>query len=161
MDGLIEKMSSAQILGAIAILVTGAVALTMILSITRYQMRSLADDTALKREKQQGDLALRTRLVEQGAAGDERSLEALLTETSPVSDAWDTELATRFGMLELDPGDIESTLQLAMTADPTRKEAIVAVMDQLLEHGSEPEVILAAIRPLCPAAERSPVPAEL
>jgi hypothetical protein len=151
MDGLIEKMSSAQILAAIAILVGGLVALTMILSITRYQLRSLEDDTALKREQQQGELALRNRLVEQGVVKDEKSLDALLTATHPVPDELDTGLATRFGMLSLDAEEIESTLQLAMTADPTRKQAIISVMDELLEYAAEPEAILAAIRPLCPS----------
>ena len=155
MDVLIEKMSSAQLLAAIAILVGGLVALTMILSIYRYQVRSLEDDTALRREQMQGEQALRNRLVEQGVVKDEQSLDALLTATHPVADELDTTLATRFGMLNLDADEIGSTLQLAMTADPTRKQSIIDVMDQLVEYGSEPEAIIAAIRPLCPSPATS------
>ena len=151
MDGVLERMSSAQILAAIAILTGGVVFLSMIFTIYRYQVRSLEDDTSLRREQQQGELALRNRLVEQGVVKDEKSLDALLTATQPVANELNMTLATRFGMLTLDPGDIEATLKLAMTADPTRKQAIIDVLDQLIEYESEPEVILAAIRPLCPS----------
>jgi hypothetical protein len=136
MEGVLEKMSSAQILAAIAILTGGVVLLTMIVTIYRYQVRALADDTTLRREQQQGELALRNRIVEKGGAAGAK-------------------LATRFGMLNLDADEIGSTLQLALAADPTRKQAIVAVMDELIEFGSEPEAIIAAVRPLCP----SPAPA--
>ena len=66
MDGVLDKMSSAQILAAIAILTLGGVLLAMIFTIYRYQVRSLEDDTALRREQQQGELALRNRIVEKG-----------------------------------------------------------------------------------------------
>ena len=150
MDGVLDKMSSAQILAAIAILTLGGVLLAMIFTIYRYQVRSLEDDTALRREQQQGELALRNRIVEKGGAAG-ASLDELLTATAPVADELNTELATRFGMLSLESEEIESALQLAMTADPPRKQAIVAVMDELLEYEAESEAILAAVRPLCPS----------
>jgi hypothetical protein len=154
MEGVLEKMSSAQILAAIAILTGGVVLLTMIVTIYRYQVRALADDTTLRREQQQGELALRNRIVEKGGAAG-ANLDELLAATHPVTDDLNTKLATRFGMLNLDADEIGSTLQLALAADPTRKQAIVAVMDELIEFGSEPEAIIAAVRPLCP----SPAPA--
>jgi hypothetical protein len=151
MDSVLEKMSSAQILAAIAILTVGVVFLTMILTIYRYQVRSLEDDTALRREQQQGELALRNRIVEKGGA----NLDELLAATHPVTDELNTDLAKRFGMLSVEAEEIESTLQLAMTADPARKQAIIGVMDELLSYEAESEAILAAVRPLCP----SPSPA--
>jgi len=102
MEGVLEKMSSAQILAAIAILVGGLVALAMILSITRYQMRSLEDETALRREQQNGELALRNRMLEHGVANGNTNLDALLTPFSPPTgpaDELNSGLAMRFGML--------------------------------------------------------------
>ena len=154
MDGVIEKMSSAQILAAIGILTGGVVFLAMIVTIYRYQVRALEDDTALRREQQQGELALRNRIVEKGGAAG-ASLDELLTATHPVTDELNTDLAKRFGMLSVEAEEIESTLQLAMSADPARKQAIVAVMDELLENDAESEAILAAVRPLCPSPAHS------
>jgi hypothetical protein len=161
MDGILEKMSSAQVLATIAIVVGGVVAITMILSITRYQLRALEDDTALKREQQQGELALRTKALEKCAANGVTNLDALLAPVPAPPDELSTELATRFGMLDLDPGDIGEALNAAMTADPARKQAIIAVMDNLFDHGAGHASILAAVRPLCPAPERSPASVEL
>jgi hypothetical protein len=166
MDGLIEKMSSTQILAAIAILTGGLVALTMILSIARYQMRSLETDTALKREKHQGELALRTKLVEQGGANSEKALEALLTDTTPtpppppVGDL-DVELATRFGVLDVPGAVIASTLELAVRSDPARKRSIIEVIDLLQMEDADHEAILAAVKPLCQPAEKTPVSLEM
>jgi len=155
MEGVLERMSSAQILAAIAILVGGVVALAMILSITRYQLRSLEDETELRREQQQGELALRNKMLEHGVANGNTNLDALLTPITPPSDELNSGLAMRFGMLELEPSEIESHLQLAMAAEPGRKQAIIDTMDHLLDNDSEHEAILAAIRPLCPAPEPS------
>lgn len=152
MDGVLDKMSAAQILGAIGILTVGGVVLAMIMTIYRYQVRALEDDTSLRREQQQGELALRNRIVEKGGAA---TLDDLLSATTPVTDELNTTLATRFGRLDMNADEIGATLRLAMAADPTRKQAIIKVMDELFEYDSEPEAILAAVRPLCP----SPSPA--
>lgn len=149
MDGVLERMSSAQILAAIAILTGGVVLLAMIFTVYRYQVRALDDDTALRREQQQGELALRNRIVEKGGSG--ANLDELLAATHPVTDELNTDLAKRFGMLSAGADEIESALQLAMTADPTRKKAIIDVIDELLGYDAESETILAAVRPLCPS----------
>jgi hypothetical protein len=154
MDALLERLSSGQIVAVISIITGGIVALAMIVAISKYQFQSLSDDTALRQEKQQADLALRERLIEKREASGERASIAELLAlgasfTSPEMDKIDTELAKRFGRLEASPGDIERTLGMALSADATRKKTIMAMVDHLLALGSDPEAILAAVRPLC------------
>ena len=153
MDALLERLSSAQIVAVISILAGGIVALAMIVAISKYQFQSLAEDSLLRREKQQAELSLRERLVERAAASGasiESLLELDLIPSEP--DSRDTELAKRFGMLDASAEDIERALKQALAVDAAHKKMIVAVMDELLECGAESAAILAAVRPLCAAA---------
>jgi hypothetical protein len=164
MDALLERLSSAQIVAVISILVGGIVALAMIVAISKYQFQALAEDSALRREKQQAELTLRERLVERAATSG-ASIESLLAVgLSPTEpDSMNTELAKRFGMLDASAGEIERTLAQALAADEGHKKMIVAVMDELLEYGSSSDVVLAAVRPLCTpaaAAKKKPIAAE-
>jgi hypothetical protein len=43
----------------------------MIIAIVKYQLQALADDTALKREHQQAELALRERILERCGTSEE------------------------------------------------------------------------------------------
>jgi cell division protein FtsL len=152
MDALLERLSSGQIVAVISIVTGGIVALAMIVAIAKYQFQSLADDTALRHEKQQADLALRDRLLERReASGDKASVEELLAlgMTAPAPDTVNTDLAKRFGMLDSSADEIERTLSRALAADPAQKKMILGVMDELLEYGADSSVILAAVRPLC------------
>src|SRR5262245_66586978 len=100
MDALLERLSSAQIVAVISILVGGIVALAMIIAISKFQYQLLADETSLKRDKQQAELALRERLVERAASGG-ASIESLLSPHLVPAHAGATnkELAHRFGVL--------------------------------------------------------------
>ncbi|HEV3439498.1 MAG TPA: hypothetical protein VG122_19190 [Gemmata sp.] len=155
MDTLLERLSSSQIVAVISIVVGGIVAVVMIFSLTKYQLQSLADDTTLKREKQQAELALRTKMLEHGKTSG-ASPDALLAldATPPDLDGQNAELAKRFGMLEISPDEIERTLARAMALDASRKQTIINVIDELLECEADHEPILAAVRGLC----SSPVP---
>jgi hypothetical protein len=158
MDALLERLSSGQIVAVISIVVGGIVALAMIVAISKYQFQALADDTALRQEKQQADLALREKLIERREArGETAGVAELLALAAgpPDNGKADSELAKRFGMLDASAGEIERTLVLALAADAGRKQMIVSVMDELLEGGAESEAILAAVRPLCPPAAPS------
>ena len=162
MDAILERLSSGQIVAVISITVGGIVALAMIIAISKYQFQALADETALRHEKQQADLALRERLIERReASGEKATIGELLAlgATPPEGDTSDTELAKRFGMLEAPAGEIERTLAMALASDPTRKRMIVAVMDELLECGAESDAVLAAVRPLCAGAGAKARPA--
>ena len=136
MDALLERLSPGQIVAVISILVGGIVALAMIVAISKYSFQALADDTAMKQEKQQSDLALRDKLIERReAAGEKTSIAELLDLAAvPLGDGKaDSELAKRFGMLDASAEDIEQALKRALAADDERKKMIVSVMDELLE----------------------------
>jgi hypothetical protein len=156
MDTLLERLSSGQIVAVISILSGSIVGLAMIVAITKYQFQSLADDTALRNEKQHADLSLRDKLIERReAAGEKISAgEILSLGAAPLVEgaSVDTEMAKRFGLLDADSSEIEQALTRALTADAERKKMIVAVMDELYENGAESNAILAAVRPLCAGA---------
>jgi len=136
------------------------VGLAMIFAITKYQFQLLADDTALKRERQQAEIATRQKLIERGATAGVASLDSLLTPEGGVlgedREKLNAELAKRFGSLELDGDEIEAALSRAMAADQARKATIVGVMDELLENGAPHAAILGAVRPLCSPTAREP-----
>jgi hypothetical protein len=163
MEALLDRLTSGQIVAVISILTGGIVALSMIWAIAKYQLQALAEDTALRRERQKADLALRELLVERRtAAGEKLDLDELhaLAPSEPEGDNLDAELAKRFGMLDASPETIAQALSRAMTTGATNKKRVVAVMDELLEYGANSDAILAAVRPLCAAAKERPVPAD-
>ncbi len=162
MEILLERLSSTQIVAVISVVCGCIVGLAMIVAISKYQFQLLADDTALKRERQQAELALKQKLVERGGK-DTASLDALLRpEVGMVdedSEQLNAELAKRFGALDM-PGEvIEATLTRTMTLDPARKRTIIGVLDELLDNEAAPAAILAAIRPLCGPATKEKEPA--
>ena len=157
MDSLLEKLSSGQVVAVISIVCGALVALAMIVAIGKYQLQALADEAALKRERQQADLALRERLIDRReASGDRLSVAELLAlgEPPPQPKEIDAELAKRFGQLETSSDVIERELARAMATDPARKQMIVAVVDELLEVEADTDAVLAAVRPLCAPAAR-------
>lgn len=153
MDTLLERLSPPQIVAVISVVCGCGVALAMIYAITKYQFQLLADETSLRREKQNAEIALRQKLAERGAA-DGPSLDTLLKLEGESADEDDgtvlmnAELAKRFGALDLPGEEIEDALRRAMSADATRKAAIIEVMDTLTDE-VKPAAILAAVRPLC------------
>lgn len=160
MDTLLERLSPPQIVAVISVACGCVVALSMIYAITKYQFQVLADETSLRREKQQAELALRQTLAERGTAGGP-SLDTLLRpegsgDAGEDAERLNAELGKRFGALQADGEQIEAAFRLAMATDPVRKATILEVMDEL--GGSYPaEAVLAAVRPLCgaPAASKS------
>jgi hypothetical protein len=165
MDALLEKLSAGQIIALVSIISGAIVVLAMIIAITKYQFQALAEDTALKREKQEADLSLRARLIEsREASGEKASVVDLLALGANQSepDELDTELAKRFGQLDTSAEEIERALKRALASDRSHKKMILAVMNELLEAGVEPEAVLAAVRPLCgqtTASRKEPVSA--
>ena len=146
----------------ISVIVGGIVALAMIYAITRYQFQLLADDTALKREKQQAELALKKRLIESGNAGS-AGLDAILAaDMLPASTAEiDAILAKRFGSLDADGKLIEEALHRALATTPERKRAIRDVIDELMENDTPHDAILAAVSALCRQTPRESAPASV
>ena len=127
-------------------------AVVMIFSLTKYQLQSLADDTALKREKRASETSgIAERKCSEHGKTSGASVDALLAldATPPDLDGQNAELAKRFGMLEISPDEIERTLARAMALDASRKQTIINVIDELIESGADHEPILAAVRGLC------------
>ncbi|MBN9122157.1 MAG: hypothetical protein J0I06_23960 [Planctomycetes bacterium] len=163
MEAIFERLSSGQIVAVLSILAGVIVAIAIILAISKYKLQSLAEDTALRRERQKADLALRELLVERRtAAGEKLDPDELLAivASEPEADDVNAELAKRFGRLETDAAAIEDALLRVMAAGSVNKKLVLGVMDELLESGAQPEVILAAVRPLCGVAKDRPRPVE-
>src|SRR5262245_15361266 len=108
MDALLEKLTAGQIIALVSILSGSIVGIVMIVAITKYQFQSLADETALKRERQQAELALRESLLERHG-GDSATVEKILAMglTDSVPDEQNSELAKRFGQLDASAEEIE------------------------------------------------------
>jgi hypothetical protein len=159
MEALLDRLTSGQIVAVISILAGGIVAISMIWAISKYQLQALAEESALRRERQKADLALREKLVERRVGtGEKVPLEELLAlgMSTPDPENLDAQLASRFGLLDADAATIEQTLRLAMATDPARKKLIIGVMDGLFGYEAASEAILAAVRPLCGAAKGHP-----
>jgi hypothetical protein len=164
MTALLERLSAGELIEILSILVGGIVVLVFILSITKYQLQSLADETTLKREKQEAELTLRAKIVEQAAergisfetllaANDAEQIPNFTPPKSPkAQDELDVELAKGIGMLEIATEDIEETLPRALVLDPDRKKAVVEVIEELVESGANHQSILATVRSLCVSA---------
>jgi hypothetical protein len=160
MDAFWERLSSDQIVAVIAIVVSGIVAITMILGIVKYQLHSLADDTALRRERQEAELLLRTKIIEH-ASKTGANLDEFLAKGLPLPDPEqrertsstdadvDAQLAKRFGMLELPSEEIECTLALTLALEPAQKRTVVDALDEMIDLGADPKPILATVRALC------------
>lgn len=158
MDLLLERLSPGQIVAVISVVCGCVVGLAMIFAITKYQFQLLADDTALKRERQQAEIAMRQKLIERGAAADTPTLDSLLTPIGGAADAEELNatLAKRLGVLDAEGDEIETTLARAMAAPPARKAAIIAVVDELYANEAQPAAILAAVRSLCATPAKEP-----
>jgi hypothetical protein len=158
-DYLFDRLAPSHIVAVISVVCGCVVALAMIFAISKYQFQALADDTALRREKQNAEMAVRQKVAGSGA-----DLNALLTPDGGPRDEeterLDAALAKRFGALGLDGAETEAALRRAMATDPARKATIVEVMDELSDPDNPiaPAAILAAVRPLCggPAAAKAP-----
>ena len=167
MELLLERLSPGQIVAVISVVCGCVVGLAMIVAITKYQFQALADDTALRREKLQANIAYRQKLLERGETPP-ADLDELLKpdregdgaeEASDEDENLNAELAKRLGSLDADGREIEETLSRAMAADPARKLTIIQVLDELLGIEAPPAAILAAVRPLCPTGASTPKPA--
>jgi hypothetical protein len=156
MLSLLDRLSSGELIAFVSIVTGGIVVVVFILSIAKYQLQALSDETTLKREKQDAELAMHSKLIEEAIASGAKP-EALLarTEMTPPSpkpivnnDESDARLAKCFGMLEIPSEDIEESLLRALKLDPSRKNAIADVITGLIAESASHESILAAVRGL-------------
>lgn len=160
MEALLARFAPEDFLILVAVVGGVVVMLTLITSITKYQMQALTDDTSLRREKQQAEIALRQKAAERGLFTGGADLDALLAPEPRVvneqTERENAELARRLGALNTNGEDIEEVLTLAMAAEPARKATIIKVLDDLIGLAAPPAAILAAVRPLCGALKEAP-----
>jgi len=62
--GFLEQWSAAEVLILVGVCAASVTLVTLILTVYRYNLRALADETALRRERQQAEIALRRELVQ-------------------------------------------------------------------------------------------------
>ena len=153
---------------AMTLCITAGV-VVFILSIANYQLKALADHTALERERAQAGFALRQELVRRGLPATElrSALDALGLEASGALPAVaDDELTANVlkGLMACGKGvsshDIQATVAEVTAADPATRRAVAKVLDDAVENGYEGDQVFATVRAACQAAaQRRPAPA--
>jgi hypothetical protein len=160
---LLDKLTPEQLLGAISTLIGGIVLIVFIVAIWHFQVKYLADDTALKREKQQADLALKQEVWKRNLPPAElRMTLGSLGLDGPADDLDPEERAALVRNLVLcaegSPADaIEETVGLVHAADPATRKAVASAVAELAEAEEKGEHVLATIRAMC----RGPRPAAM
>ncbi|MBX9579444.1 MAG: hypothetical protein K2X87_03975 [Gemmataceae bacterium] len=145
-----------------------AAVVVFILSVAHYQLRALADHTALERERAQAGFALREQLVRRNLPAAELQaalvalgLEAVGSSRATPDDDQTADLLK--GLLACGEGveaeDMEATAALAAAADPATRRALARVLADAAENGYEGERVFAAVRAVGKAA-RKPEPAD-
>lgn len=153
------------------LVMTVGIAVTLvvfILSITHYQMRALADGTALERERLAAGQALRQDLLRRNLppADLKLTLAALGLEAGGAAPAgWDGDqsAAVLKGLLACSSGvpaaDVEETVALAAGANPAVQRALSAMLADAAENGYDGEQVFATVRAVCKAGVKAAEPA--
>jgi len=147
--------------------------LALILAVYRYNVRALADQTALQRDRQQAEMALKRELIQRGLPAQEleRYVDLLrLADQQPASptsfkpaspspsregagfsdEGLRAQLAQSIASLEdVSAEEIEQTLALVMAVDRDRQTAVLNLIEELSANETNPEATLAAVRALC------------
>jgi hypothetical protein len=171
MIGFFDTWTPGQFLALVAT-VAGAVSLiVLILTVYGYNLRALADATALQRERLQAETSLKRELSQRGLPPQEleQAVKVLhLDEPPPAARVPDNELseaefATIVCSLEgITPQAVEEILTLVRAADGTGKRTALSVIQGLMGRGVEAgPLALAAVRSLCRPTERPPEEAQM
>jgi hypothetical protein len=164
MSDFFANWSPGQFLALVAI-VLGAVCLIAItLTTYGYNLRALADSTALQRERFNADLALKRDLLQRGLSPQELEQTIKLLKLDeppplPVSGPSEEDAEVEFCALathleQLSPQALEEVIALVRAADAGHKRTALAVLRNLVARGVEGPVALAAIRSVCRPRER-------
>jgi hypothetical protein len=166
---MLENWPPSYVLGLASIVCGALCMIVFILSIFLYNYRALGHSTALQRERQNADLALKRELIQRGLPPQdlEQAIKVLQLDrstTSPASEADSADpdeqieaaILARFAWFqELSPRDIEEAGTLVRAADRRRKEAVLYILNQQDPANTPAADMLAAIRSLCRPTERS------
>jgi hypothetical protein len=161
--------------GLLVTILSGAVCLlALILAVLRYNLRALADATALKREYLNAEVALKRDLIQRGLPVEEmeKAIQLLKLEEPPAAAAnrppstltggqLDAEIVEHLALLEgVSPDGIEQVISLVRVADRDGKEAARVLLENLQAKKelegieTQGEVVLAAVRSLCRPSEK-------
>jgi hypothetical protein len=152
---LLDKLSPEQLLGFSAVVLGTAVTIVFIVAIWHFQLKYLADETALKRERQQAELALKQELAKRNLPpGELRLVLDSLGLDGAEGDLSDEERAALIRNLVCcakgaPAAAIEETAALVNTAGPTTRRAVAAALEELVEEEVHGEHVLATIRAMC------------
>jgi hypothetical protein len=160
MPAFLDANWSPMELFPLVVAVAGAVSLiVLILTIYGYNLRALADATALQRERLNAETALKRELIQRGLAPPEleQTVKLLNLDESPPAapnpsgESSDAEFAKLLFSLEgITPQAIEEIITLVRTVDGPRRRAALSVINELMERGVEAgPFAVAAIRSLC------------
>jgi hypothetical protein len=175
MAAFFDSWSPGQFLALVAT-VAGSVSLViLILTVYGYNLRALADATALRREQLNAEMSLKRELIQRGRPPLELEHAIKLLKLDepppapntpdPFGDWGEAEFAKRAASLEkITPEDLEEVIALVRAVDGPRKRAALSVLAALADQGVEGPVAVAAIRSLFRSTERpngDAVPQEL
>lgn len=164
MNGFVQQFTTQPAPAVAAAVGASVVLVVFILSVLYYQVRSLAEETALRREKQQADIAIKQDLLRRNltAADLKLALELLGVADGPAADelragvvstllsCWDDTVA---------PGLVEEAVTLIAAADRGALLTLQRVLDDVVDHGSVGPSAFAAVVSMCRPVRRADAPA--
>lgn len=143
------------------LVMTVGIAVTLvvfILAITHYQMRALADSSALERERLAAGQALRLELLRRNLPPTDLklALDALGLEAGAVPPAADTAQAVANLLAcagDASPAEVEEGTALVVGAGPDERRVAAEVLQKAADEGQAGPAVLAVVRAVCrPAA---------
>jgi hypothetical protein len=163
MPAFLENYSPGQMFALLATLGGAVCLLAMILTIYWYNMRVLAESTALQRERLNAEAGLKRELIQRGLPPHEleHTIKLLKLDEPPppapgqIGD--DHEAAFIKWVVQLDkmpPEGVEEVIALLRAADEARKRNAVIVVAEFVAQGVEGPVALAALRSLLRPPEK-------
>lgn len=152
---ILERLSPSQLTALVATVVGSVVLIVFIAAVWHYQSRALADETALKRERQQAEFALRQEVLKRNLPPAE--LRTALDTLGLEGAGGDLDADDRAALIKnlvycaegAPPTAIEETVALVAAADPVTRRGVFLALTDLVEDESQGEHVLATIRALC------------
>jgi hypothetical protein len=167
MNDFFVNCTAQHLLAVVGPVAATAAFIVLVITIYRYNMRSLADRTTLRRERQQADLLLRQELLKRDVPTEEMShLLTLVTlpdpdapfrpTLTPTEDTTVRVVSLIAGLAESAPPElVAETSELAAGADRSLQLVLVRMLEEMMENGVSGAVALVSVRSVC-RAPRAP-----
>jgi hypothetical protein len=170
MNELLDKLNPSQVVAVICSVAGAAALVVFILAVLYYQLRALADDTALKQSWQQADLALRQELVRRNlppaelklaleALGADAPAAATSSGRVPSDDETMAKLLKHlvYCSEDVDGEVVEETVALVAAADRSVQRCVADALEDLVTDGYSGEAVFATVRAMCKAGAKKAV----